>query len=313
MRRDIPFADVAHSHRASIDFAPPSPRGSANTGARRTQAYPLAVSDNRAPVGAGPDVRQILGVNVAALSGPQAVALIVDQVTRRQGGMFAFCNAHTANLANSRADLREALRHATVFNDGIGVDLASRLLYGASFPENLNGTDLTPALLDALPAGTPVFLLGSRPGVAQDAATVLEQRHGITVVGTQHGYFTPHDEPLLLQQIAASGAALVIVAMGNPWQELWAARNHEALAAPILCVGAFLDFAAGRVSRAPVTVRNLRLEWAYRLLQEPRRLASRYLLGNATFLAAVLRQRSARQVIAGPVPGPRGWTEPTGE
>ncbi len=313
MRRDARYAETAEGLHASVVLSTSGHRSPSPATAQQVHAYPLAVTPGRPDMRAVPDVRQILGVNVAALSSPQAIDLIVDKVARRQSGMFAFCNAHTANLANSRADLREALRHATVFNDGIGVDLASRLLYGASFPDNLNGTDLTPALLDALPAGTPVFLLGSRPGVAQDAAALLEQRHGIRIVGAQHGYFSPHEEPQIVRQIADSGASLVIVAMGNPWQELWAMRNHAALSAPVLCVGAFLDFAAGRVARAPQIVRNLRLEWGYRLLQEPRRLASRYLLGNGTFLLAVLQQRAARQVIADAVPATQGWTGPNEE
>lgn len=310
MRRDTRAAEVINGEQADAVFGSVKASDLSFAG---VHVRPVA-APYRLPAHGTPDVRQILGVNVAAMSSHQAVELIAGQVARRQGGIFAFCNAHTANLAKSRADLREALRHATVFNDGVGVDLASRLLYGASFPENLNGTDLTPALLDALPVGTPVFLLGSQPGVAQDAAAVLEQRHGIKVVGTQHGYFTPDQEDEVLRQVAASGAALVIVAMGNPWQELWAARHHAALSVPILCVGAFLDFATGRVTRAPAMLRRLRVEWAYRLMQEPRRLARRYLLGNATFLASVLQQRHARRrVIAGTVPGSRGWAEPTGE
>ena len=311
MRRDITYAEASQGLHASIvlDLAGDSSVWSAAI--QQVHAYPLAVPADRSGLPAV--VRQILGVNVAAFSSLQAINLIAEKVARQQSGIFAFCNAHTANMANSRADLREALRHATVFNDGIGVDVASRVLYGASFPENLNGTDLTPALLDALPAGTPVFLLGSRPGVAQDAAALLEQRHDIRVVDTHHGYFSPHEEPRIAEQIAASGARLVIVAMGNPGQELWAARNHAAMPAPILCVGAFLDFTAGRVARAPRILRDLRLEWVYRLLQEPRRLARRYLLGNAGFLLAVLQQRAARQVIADALTTPRNRTGLTGE
>lgn len=309
MRRETCSAEMPEHRHGDLFWDPGVHDSSSLAITPQFNTCPLAAPSGRPEMHAVPDVRQILGVNVAVLSTRQAIGLIADKVARRQSGMFAFCNAHTANVANRRPDLREALRHATVFNDGVGVNLASRVLYGASFPENLNGTDLTPALLDALPAGTPVFLLGSRPGVAQAAAALLEQRHGIKVVGIQHGYFSAQSEPQIAQQIARSGARLVIVAMGNPLQELWAARSHAGLQAPVLCVGAFLDFAAGRVTRAPQVVRDLRLEWVYRLMHEPRRLTRRYLLGNSSFLLAILQQRAGRRAIA-EAPAPLSWTGP---
>lgn len=248
-------------------------------------------------------VRRILDVDVAVLRQPDALALVRQAVMQRRGAMFAFCNAHTANLARSSPALRVALTGATVFNDGVGLDLASELLYDMPFPENLNGTDLTPALLAALPAGTPVFLLGSAPGVAEAAGRILAQRHGITIAGTHHGFFTAAQDPQVVEHIAASGARLVIVAMGNPGQELWAARRCEQLGIPVLCVGAFLDFTAGIVARAPGVIRTLRIEWVWRLMLEPRRMARRYLVGNAAFLLAVLRQRRTSGARAAALPG----------
>ena len=79
--------------------------------------------------------------------------------------------------------------------------------------------------------------------------------------------------------------------MGQPRKELWAARNRDAISAVILCIGAYLDFVAGAVPRAPRWIQKARMEWAYRLALEPRRLAGRYLIGNATFLLRTARQR----------------------
>ena len=238
-------------------------------------------------------VRQIGPVAITVATLDEATAWIGSAVKLGTSGIWAFCNAHTVNVARRDPALRAALARATVFNDGLGVDLASRLLYGAPFPDNLNGTDLTPALLSRLPEGTPVFLIGSEPGVAELAGHCLAQTFpGIRFVGSHHGFFAEADEPMITAQIRASGARLVLVGMGNPAQEFWAMRNTSEIAAPLLCIGAFLDFAAGRVSRAPGFVRKVRLEWVYRLLLEPRRLARRYLIGNVSFLAAVLRQRA---------------------
>ena len=238
--------------------------------------------------------RRIGLLDVIALGTDAAVAMIRDAVVTAQPSIFGFCNAHTTNLARADPDFAAAARQATFFNDGIGVDLASRIVYGAPFPANLNGTDLTPAVLAALPAGTGVFLLGSPGDVAARARDILAHRYpALNFVGAENGFFGRAEEPALAERIRASGADLVLVGMGHPHQELWAARNFAAVGAVLMCVGAFFDFTAAAVPRAPGWVRAARAEWAYRLLREPRRMARRYLIGNITFLAAVVRQRLA--------------------
>lgn len=207
-------------------------------------------------------------------------------------------NAHTVNLAARDPGLRSAMNRATVLNDGIGADMASWLLYRARFPSNLNGTDLIPKLLERLDRGTPIFLLGATEPNVRKAADIIEERYPhLRVVGHRSGYFFRDEEEAVGQAITASGARLVLVGMGQPRQELWAERNFEKLGVVAVCVGAFLDFTAQAVPRAPQLWRKLRIEWVFRLLQEPRRLAGRYLVGNLTFLARVCGQAmSGRRV-----------------
>ena len=88
-----------------------------------------------------------------------------------------------------------------------------------------------------------------------------------------------------MSRIVGSGARLVLVGMGHPLQELWTARHQAYIRAPLLCVGAFFDFVAGKVPRAPGFMRSLRCEWIFRLAIEPRRLAKRYMVGIPAFLA----------------------------
>lgn len=90
----------------------------------------------------------------------------------------------------------------------------------------------------------------------------------------------------MIHDINDSGADIVLVALGVPMQELWLHANAHRIDAPLtLAVGALFDFLAGTVVRAPKAVRRARLEWVWRLAQEPRRMAKRYLAGNASFLA----------------------------
>ena len=236
--------------------------------------------------------RRIGQLKVYPASRLEAIGKVSQSIDRNEPCIFAFCNAHTVNIASTSQEFVSAVEKATLFNDGVGLDVASRILYGQRFPENLNGTDLTPQLLENLPADTKIFLLGSAPGVASLAQRTLAIRYPeLSFVGAEDGFFALDAEPKLAQRIADARAQLVLVGMGHPKQELWAARNVDAIDAVVLCVGAFLDFTAGEVRRAPPLVRKLRLEWVYRLVQEPRRLMRRYLIGNAAFLFRILYQR----------------------
>lgn len=240
----------------------------------------------------GDTTRLIGGVRVDVMHREAAVRAILDGIERREAMPIAFCNAHTVNLARRDPAFGALLRDFTVLNDGVGLDVASRTLFGEAFPANLNGTDFTPHLLESAGRPLSVYLVGSKPGVADDAARVIGERYPhVTVVGARHGFFKAEEEPALIEDIRNSGADLVLAAMGQPVQEYWAARAAAQLSRPVLCVGALLDFMAKRVPRAPESVRRLRLEWAYRLVQEPGRLAGRYLVGNATFLGGVLKQK----------------------
>lgn len=242
--------------------------------------------------------RRIGKVDVSVLEIEQALSLALTIVMMRRPYLICFANAHTINMARKRDDFTRALKQALVLNDGIGVDLASRWLYKSSFPDNLNGTDFTPALLDRVSSGTRIFLLGGAPGVADIAARAIKARHGhIEVVGTQHGFFKEEDNADVLYRINTSGADIVLVAMGHPRQEIWAARNIDRLGVTTMCVGALVDFYAGTARRAPLWVRQLRAEWAFRLLCEPRRLAHRYLVGNGSFLAYALTSKRCERRI----------------
>jgi len=240
----------------------------------------------------GHSVRRIGSVRIDVLDRPSATATILDSAARGEPRLVTFCNAHTVNLASRDQRLREALDTALVLNDGVGLDIASRALFGASFPQNLNGTDFVPHVLTSAAAPLRVYLVGAAPDVAEAAARELRRRNPeLEIAGTTHGYFSEDQSPAVVQAIKDSGANLVLVAMGQPRQEIWAARHFREIAGPTICVGALLDFLAGRVPRAPVWIREHRIEWAFRLLKEPRRLGRRYLIGNAEFLARTAGQR----------------------
>ncbi|HJP79049.1 MAG TPA: WecB/TagA/CpsF family glycosyltransferase [Pseudonocardiaceae bacterium] len=241
----------------------------------------------------------VLGVGVAVLDVDAALAEVRRLLNGAQPAVLAYANAHTLNVASRNEEFLRVLRQADlVLNDGSGLAIAARLR-GQTFPANLNGTDFTPkVLLTAADCDASVFLLGGAPGVADAAAERLRANiPGLKVAGCAHGFFGEAELPALLSAIRASNARVLLVGMGNPQQELWLA-NHLADTGAVLgvAVGAFLDFAAQRVPRAPGWMRDAGIEWLYRLAREPRRLFGRYVAGNPLFLQRVVREQLAERV-----------------
>ena len=227
---------------------------------------------------------RVLGLPVVDTTPREAIDTLLTPGRRHA----VFLNAHCANLRARDRDYAAALTRADfVMPDGIGVELAARM-QGNRLTANLNGTDLVPQLLqEAARMGLSVFLFGARPGTADAAAARLAMTiPGLRIAGTRDGYDGARNERDAQAEINGSGADIVLVAMGVPMQEMWIDRNRDALNARLVMgVGALFDFLAGNVRRAPVHVRRARMEWAWRLAMEPRRMAKRYLVGNATFLA----------------------------
>lgn len=178
-----------------------------------------------------------------------------------------------------------------IVNDGVGMDIAARMLHGREFKANLNGTDFTPYLFHQSESPLKVFMYGGKPEVVQKAAAHVSEQLGQTVVGYCNGYeaISPDD---LIEAINRSDAEVLLVALGNPLQEEWILQNRDALDVPIVSgVGALFDFWAGDKPRAPAFIQNIRMEWCYRLCLEPRRLMRRYTIDVLVFLMACLRQQ----------------------
>ncbi len=201
---------------------------------------------------------------------------------------FAFVNAHCLNVAWSDSEYKDILLHCDrVWPDGTGVRMAGARL-GFPVPENVNGTDLFPLLSGR------VFLYGAAPGVAEKAAEAIREKYPkMEVVGCDHGY---GDDRAVIEHVNQVKPDILLVALGVPRQEKWIAVHRDELAAGcVIAVGGLLDFVSGRIPRAPMWMRRLGVEWIFRLLQEPRRMFRRYIIGNPLFLSRVKRQeRNAR-------------------
>ncbi len=187
-------------------------------------------------------------------------------------------NAEFVAIARKDAAFRETINQADlVVADSMGIIWASRIL-GRPFPERVAGADLVPLLAERCAArGYRLFLLGAAPGVADEAARVLQRRFpGLSIAGTYAGAPSPDEAGLILELIRAARPDVLAVAYGAPRQDLWIRRYAkelgEAGVGVALGVGGTFDFLAGRVRRAPLWMQRAGLEWLFRLLVQPRRI-----------------------------------------
>ena len=175
--------------------------------------------------------------------------------------------------AEKDPEFRRVLNAADlVLPDGIGVVYSAKIL-GTPLKERVPGIEFAEAMLSALnDMGGRLYLLGAKPGVAEEAGRRICARYpDLVLCGTHDGYFK--DEQAILPEIAAAKPDLLFVCLGAPKQEKWMARWGQHTGAKLaIGLGGCLDVFAGNVRRAPEQWQKLGLEWAYRLKKEPKRI-----------------------------------------
>jgi N-acetylglucosaminyldiphosphoundecaprenol N-acetyl-beta-D-mannosaminyltransferase len=176
--------------------------------------------------------------------------------------------------------------------DGIGMVLAARLLYGLKIARVPGAEFVFDICGLAAETGKGVFVYGAKEAVNAAACRRLAARFpGLKIAGRSNGYVAPAEMDGLVERIDASGAEILLVALGSPKQEQWCAAHAEKLARVkvIQGIGGTLDTIAGTVKRAPAAWCRLNLEWLYRLLKEPRRIQRQKVL--PMFAWAVLMEK----------------------
>jgi N-acetylglucosaminyldiphosphoundecaprenol N-acetyl-beta-D-mannosaminyltransferase len=211
-----------------------------------------------------------------------------------------FCTVHSFIEAKSNEALRAVFASAQmVAMDGMPlVWLAHR--HGFSGAQRVCGPDVMIAALDRGRAmDVRHYFLGGKPGVPERLRDrMVAAFPGLRVVGLESPPFRqmdPDEDEELVRRVNAARPDIVWVGLGSPKQEFWAADHSERLTAPVvLPVGAAFDFHSGRLKRAPGWMQRSGLEWAFRLVSEPRRLGRRYFATNLRFIWLVLRDEVAR-------------------
>lgn len=216
----------------------------------------------------------------------------VVQSDDRHNLALCLANAHTFNLMQSQPAYKDCIKSMdVVLNDGIGYRLASKMR-GIPVRYNFNGTDLIPRLFDELRSPLRVFYYGATEESNRLAAGEFGKRHPKVVCAGSLGGFVSDDDAA--EMIAQSNCDLLLVAKGNPKQERFIIDYRDRLNCKLaIGVGGLFDFVSGLKPRAPGVFRTIGMEWAYRLLIEPRRMFRRYVIGNPVFLTRALLCRAS--------------------
>ena len=213
----------------------------------------------------------ILGVPIDPVGMAQSVDKVRQFLDTSQFHLVVTLGTEMIMRAQHDGDFRGVVEQASlIVPDGIGPVYAARL-HGFPMRERVAGVELIQVLVQQLGPKLRLFLLGGGPGIAEEAASTLSRiGPGIQIAGCRDGFFESDQE--IVEQIAASGANVVLVGMGFPRQESWLLKHGPATGAQVgIGVGGSFDVLSGRVKRAPVWMQRCGLEWLHRFVLQPSR------------------------------------------
>ena len=241
---------------------------------------------------AAPPFLDMFGLKMTNKTLDDALDDIIDLARSDRRERIAFVNPDCINISLKNPEYRQILDDSDhIYPDGIGLQIACKMLK-LQMKDNLNGTDLFPALCNKIEdTEIGLYLFGAQPGVVDAMVEKLYEKYPkLKIRGYRHGFIEKNQLTEVINEINDSGAQILLVAMGVPRQEKWIDNVWSDLNVNLaMGVGGLFDFTSGRIPRAPLWMREMGLEWAFRLFKEPRRLWKRYIIGNLVFLWNVVR------------------------
>ena len=235
--------------------------------------------------------QQVLGIPIHSVRIGEALEYCREASASRTPLMVGVVNA--AKIVKMQSDellSDSVLNSDLIIADGMAVVWASRIL-GAGLPERVTGIGLFEGLLAvAEQDGRSVYFLGAEQGTLEELIVRVKAKHpDLRIAGSRNGYFSEEDEPELAAEIAELAPDFLFVGITTPKKEIFLDRWGKQMG-DLVChgVGGSFDVYAGKTKRAPILWQRMGIEWAYRIVQEPRRMWRRYWVTNTAFIAMVL-------------------------
>ncbi len=235
----------------------------------------------------------ILDCPIDNLSRKETVALIEDMIRQRLSCQHVVINVDKLLKVRRDRKLHDIISQCDIINaDGMPIVWVSRWL-GQPLPERVAGIDLMHDLVSlSAQKNYRIFFLGARQDVVQAVVGKYRMLYpDINIVGFRNGYWPESEEEDVVNEIRAAAPDILFVAMSSPKKEMFLNRYRQKLRVPfVMGVGGSFDVVAGYTQRAPLWMQRRGLEWLFRLMQEPKRMWRRYLIGNTQFVFIVARE-----------------------
>jgi N-acetylglucosaminyldiphosphoundecaprenol N-acetyl-beta-D-mannosaminyltransferase len=245
---------------------------------------------------------KILGLSFDNISMDELIEIIYKTIKNKEKKFIVTPNVDILIRTKEDKIFNKYVNSADILiADGMPIVWLSKLMK-TPLKERVTGADLLPRLCkESRNNEVKIFLLGGEEGVPAKAKNRLEKLYeNCNIVGyysPPFGKFSDNENQRIIEKINKSGANVLFVAFGSPKQEEWIYKNLSKLNVNIAVgCGAAIDFAAGKVKRAPLLLQKLGLEWLYRLLKEPKRLWRRYLIKGPKFFYYVYQEIKNRKI-----------------
>lgn len=237
----------------------------------------------------------ILKTYIDNLSMVETVELVKNNIKKNERIQHVVVNAGKIVSMQTDEELRESVNNSDLINaDGQAVVWASRFLK-KPLKERVAGIDLMHNLVElAHQKKYKIFFFGAKEEIVKNIVNRYSKKYSPDIIaGYRNGYYNKTEEKKIAKQIGDSGAHILFVGISSPTKEKFLFYNKKELSKVnfIMGVGGSFDVVAGKVKRAPLWMQNNGLEWLYRLIQEPRRMWKRYLIGNTKFVLLVLKEK----------------------
>lgn len=236
---------------------------------------------------------KVISLNIDSIGYEEALTELLSFAKNQKPSYACFANVHMTIEAYWDKEFAEQVNGATfVFADGVPLVKSRKLLFGNS-QDRIAGMDMMPSVIqESVKDKLKLFFFGTTIDVLERIRQRVEREFPeATIVGMLSPPFSKSlDKDSYINTINASGAHIVFVALGCPKQEKWMAKHSPKINAVLLGVGGAFPVYAGIQNRAPELMRNVGMEWLYRLLQDPSRLFLRYMKTNSLFILLMLKE-----------------------